>query len=157
MKTQRVILATLVFSLFLIYSCTPPRRLDYNYKTECLGVKLDGSQTLKAWGKGRNRTEAIEQAKKNAVRDVLFTGISSGKSDCNMRPVIFEVNAQQTHEEYFNKFFADGGPYQKFVFDDDHIRYHERKQVGAQKLYGLVVRVLRQDLVTEMKTAGLVK
>ena len=44
----------------------------HSFESECLGVELDGSETLRAWGRGKNRTDAIEQAKKNAVRDVLF-------------------------------------------------------------------------------------
>jgi len=67
----------------------------YNYKTECLGVELDGSQTLKAWGNGRNKADAVEQAKKNAVRDVIFKGIIEGKQDCNQKPLVFEINAQK--------------------------------------------------------------
>ena len=35
-----------------------------NYKAECLGTELDGSMTLKAWGSGRNNSDAVEQAKK---------------------------------------------------------------------------------------------
>ena len=34
-------------------------------------------RTLRAWGRGKNRTDAIEQAKKNAVRDVLFKGVAA--------------------------------------------------------------------------------
>ena len=70
----------------------------YAYKTECLGVELDGSQTLKAWGNGRNRADAVEQAKKNAMRDVIFKGIREGKQECNQKPLIFEVNAEEKHE-----------------------------------------------------------
>ena len=49
-----------------------------SFESECMGVELDGSQTLKAWGTGRNYSDACEQAKKNAVRDVLFKGIKNG-------------------------------------------------------------------------------
>ena len=48
---------------------------DYAKSSECLGVELDGSQTIKSWGMGTRKIDAIEQAKKNAVRDVLFKGI----------------------------------------------------------------------------------
>ena len=46
-----------------------------NYETICMSVDLDGSQTLRVWGKGSTQADAIEQAKKNAVYDVLFKGI----------------------------------------------------------------------------------
>jgi hypothetical protein len=165
MKKQLLALAICVLCGIFMWSCkTSQQKMsgNYTFKTECLGVELDGSQTVKAWGNGRNRTDAIEQAYKNAVRDVLFIGISNGKSDCNIKPVIFEVNAQEKYEDYFNKFFADGGPYKAFVSDKDGSKYHtevikDRKQAGSQEMYGLVVRVLRAELVTKMKTDGILK
>ena len=30
------------------------RNSDYEYEVECLGVELDGSQTLRIWGVGHN-------------------------------------------------------------------------------------------------------
>ena len=42
------------------------------YQTECISVEQDGSQTLRVFGKGRNRSDAMEQAKKDAVYEVLF-------------------------------------------------------------------------------------
>ena len=67
----------------------------YEYETECLGVEGDGSQTVRAHGKGRNREDAMEQAKKNAVKDILFKGISKGSAECNVKPVLFNPNARE--------------------------------------------------------------
>ena len=123
---------------------------NYIYKTECLGVDLDGSQTLKAWGNGKNKLDAIEQAKKNAIRDVIFYGISEGKSDCEVKPLVNEVNAQSKYEQYFNNFFANGGEYKNFIKLKD--KQLKRKKLGEQKpsragvTYGIVVRVLRAEL-----------
>lgn len=147
-----------------MWNCKPQKRIaaNYTFKTECLGVEGDGSQTVKSWGNGRNRADAIEQAYKTAVKDVLFTGISYGQSECNVKPVIFEVNAQERHEDYFNKFFADGGPYKEFVSEKDGSKYHievikERKESGSQEKYGIVVRVLRAELIAKMKADGILK
>ena len=61
-------------------------------ETECISKELDGSLTLRVWGTGRNRTDAIEQARKQAVYDVLFKGVTRGNTDYNMRPIMTEVN-----------------------------------------------------------------
>src|SRR3990167_7610323 len=79
----------------------------YEVESECLGVEGDGSQTIRAHGKGRNREDAMEQAKKNAVKDVLFKGISKGSAECNVKPVLFNPNAREKFEDYFNAFFVD--------------------------------------------------
>jgi hypothetical protein len=161
-----ILISSCILVLVSFFGCkTNPQQhisSNYTFKTECLGVELDGSQTLKAWGNGRNKADAVEQAFKNSVRDVLFNGINNGKSECNIKPVIFEVNAQQNHEEYFNRFFADGGAYKEFVSERDGSRYHievikERKQSGSQETYGVVVRVLRSELASKMKADGILK
>lgn len=165
MKNKKIIFVSIAIAVIVsLYSCNHQRRIagNYTYTTECLGVELDGSQTLKAWGKGRNRTDAIEQAYKNAVRDVIFKGISKGNSECNMKPIVFEVNAQEKYEDYFNKFFADGGAYKEFVSEKDGSKYHidvikERKKAESQATYGIVVRVLRAELIAKMKKDGILK
>jgi hypothetical protein len=126
---------------------------NYNKESECLGLELDGSQTIKAWGTGRGRGDAISQAKKNAVRDVLFNGIRNGKQECNQKPIIFEVNAQEKYEDYFNQFFKDGGIYENFIsMKDEPIKGKLKDWEFAvdQIQYGVIVRVLRAELKTQM-------
>lgn len=124
------------------------------YKTECMGIEGDGSQTLKCWGTGRNRFDAVEQAKKNAVKDVLFTGILNGRTECNKKPVIFEVNALEKYEDYFNAFFADGGAYKTFVSMKDESLgpkiTKDKKKNGSEVTEGVIVRVLRAELKKKM-------
>ena len=73
---------------------------------KCMGVELDGSQTLRVQGYGRNRSDAKEQAMKNAVWAVIFDGIRNGAEGGNIRPLVTEVNAKERYEDYFNLFFV---------------------------------------------------
>ena len=142
---------------FIDSSCNPQKKIsgNYSYETECMGIELDGSQTLKAWGLGRNRPDAVEQAKKNAIRDILFKGINNGKTECFVKPLLFEVNCQEKHEEYFNKFFADkGGEYKNFISmaDESIIPWvtKDRKPAGSEVTYGVIIRVLSAELKSKM-------
>lgn len=155
----------LTFQVNFVYSQSTKKQkhlaANYTYKTECLGVELDGSLTVKAWGNGRNRKDAVEQARKNAVRDVLFVGIREGKPECDTRPLVPEVNAQQKYEDYFQKFFVDGGAYAKFVSSkderlDDRIS-RDRKKADESVTHGLVVRVLRSQLKQKLQEDGILK
>jgi hypothetical protein len=134
---------------------------NYTYKTECMGVEMDGSQTLKAWGNGRNRMDAVEQAKKNAVADVIFNGINEGRSDCERRPLVAEVNARQKYEDYFNKFFSDKGEFRNFIsLKDEKIldKISRDKQKARESVtHGLVVRVLRAELKQKLIADGIIK
>ncbi len=143
--------------IFLLASCMTTKPTAYmTYETRCLGIELDGSQTLLAWGEGRNKADAEEQAKKNAVRDVIFKGINSGNSDCTKPPLVNTPNAQQKYEEYFDAFFVDGGEYKKYISMDDHKRRSEDKehyQYGEKR--SVIVRVLRSELKKRLQDDGI--
>lgn len=124
---------------------------------ECLGVEMDGSQTLRVAGKGRNRSDAREQCKKNAVWAVVFYGVREGTGGCEVRPLVTEVNAQERYEDYFNLFFADGGPYLEYVSLRDTKRgstTHKKDKIGAT--YYLTVRVLRSQLKARLKADNVI-
>jgi hypothetical protein len=165
MKKLTLLKGSLALSIVatMVVSCSTPQMQvagHYEHKTECIGVEGDGSQTVKGWGTGRNREDAIEQAKKNAVSDVLFKGIVGNNKGCNGKPVLFEVNIREKKEDYFNAFFADGGPYTEFITGEDGSDLHSsvvkgRGQAGDQELYGVIVRVQRAKLKAKMIQDGI--
>lgn len=125
---------------------------------ECMSVELDGSQTLRSYGTGRNKADAVEQAKKNAVYAVIFQGITTGKAGCNMRPLVSEVNARERYEEYFNIFFMDGGEYLKYVSsEDEKNRSKQHVKTKTYANYAVTVRVLRQDLKKRLMSDNVIK
>lgn len=154
---------SLIFILvvFVISSCTKKGSLAFNdYKSKCQGVELDGSQTLQAFGKGRNRWDAIRQAEKNAVRDVVFNGICDGLG-CECRPVIGGVNDQLMRSAYFNDFFKDDGSFNGFVGHEDE-RFGKRlfRQVNRASSgvsVSTIVRVDRVGLMNKFKNDEIIK
>ena len=46
-----------------------------NFKTSVVNVSPSGMLTVRAWGSGPDKRQAIETAMKNAVSDLIFTGI----------------------------------------------------------------------------------
>lgn len=128
-----------------------------SFETSCMGVEGDGSQTLRAWGKGSNKADAIEQAKKNAVNDVLLKGIK-GTGECNQVPLVPEVNARERYAEYFNPFFADGGEYRKFVREESANEASRLEAKGSSiNNYGVIVTVDREGLRRQLEADGVLK
>ncbi len=160
---KKIISIGLIGVSLLFSSCRTNTQIANEYafvsfETECLGVELDGSQTLRAWGKGKNKSDAIEQAKKNAVKDVIFKGINGGSGECNKRPLVLEVNAQEKYEYYFNIFFRDGGEYKKYVSSEDENRTSRIKaKHSTQENYGVVVRVKRAELRQRLIEDNIIK
>lgn len=119
----------------------------HSYTTECLGKSMDGSQTLRVWASGRNRADAIEQAKKKAVYDIVFTGIQAGSGECNAYPIVDEANARKKYEDYFDLFFADGGAYKNYVSSTNQKKSAMQRHYGdGTQTFGIIVTVNRSAL-----------
>lgn len=162
MKIKKSFYITVFTSFIYLSSCKTPTIIssDYsyaNFQSECLGVELDGSQTLRVFGKGRDKADAIEQAKKNAVRDVLFKGINAGSGECSQRPLVTEVNAQERYSNYFNPFFKDKGAYQKFVKLDEKRLSRIKSSNNTQENWGVVVTVDRAGLQQQLVNDNIIK
>lgn len=112
---------------------------SHDFKTECMGSDATGLQTVRAWGKGRNRQDAIEQAKRNALEAIIFDGLS-GKG-CNSRPLVTTVNALEKHEDYFRSFFSAGGPYTEFITTDDRKSTQIKAKDSARQMWGIVATI----------------
>lgn len=151
----------LLLTIFFVLSFTcVDAQTQPNYarsSIRCMGVELDGSQTLRVQGYGRNRSDAKEQAKKNAVWAVIFDGIRDGVAGCNMRPIVTEVNAKERYENYFNLFFADNGPYKDYVsLKDTKYRSGGKSKDKLGYAYDLTIRVLRAQLKERLKTDNVI-
>ena len=150
---------TIIIAILLLAACAKKTNaVYYTYKTQCMSVELDGSQTVKAYGNGKDKEDAIEQARKNAVRDIIFEGIREGKPECQMKPLITEVNARDKYDDYFNKFFTDGGLYKEFTTLEDEKSKSREKKVGNQSdTYSVTVRILRPALKQRLISDGILK
>lgn len=129
-----------------------------SFETEYLGSELDGSLTLRAWGEGSTRSDAVEQAMKNAVYDVVFKGITKGNNNYNQKALVLSPNARENNETYFNRFFMDGGDYRKYVNRKDEknnsVQTMENRQVYK---YGITVRVNRTALKNRLQQDSIIK
>ena len=152
-----------VFCFYQICTSVAQKSVNghFQYRTECLGVEQDGTQTLMAWGKGRNRFDAIDQAKKNALYDVIFNGIRDGTGGCDLRPLVPEVNARRKYEEFFDSFFIDKGAYETYVsMEDEKISQRflrNRAKIQDEVTHGFVIRVLRPSLRTFLKEQKIIR
>lgn len=127
-------------------------------KCEFLNAEGDGSITVRAYGQGRHRGDAIEQARKNAVREVMLVGVNVPGDARMSMPLITEANAEEKYAAFINDFFKDDGTYKQFMSKRD--RRHnsnEKHWGGVQMKISTTVRVLRADLEQYLKECGILK
>ena len=119
---------------------------------------MDGSLTVRAWGDGNSKKDAIEQAAKQAVYDVLFKNNITGTTGTLAKPVVVEANAREKYENYFNTFFKDGGEYRRYITLQDEKENSKQKMENRYVYrYCVTLRVLRSDLKARLQKDGIIK
>ena len=153
----------LVISVVLLQGCKSNQEVAQpmsamSGETVSLGSRGDGSIVLRCWGSGSNRGDAIEQAKRNAVYDILFKGIKSGPNIGDAaNPLVPEVNARERYANYFDPFFSPGGEYKKFVKEEKGNADRLKSEGLSRNGYGVVVIVDRSALKAQLKKDGVLK
>ena len=83
---------------------------------------------------------------KTQETECLGTDIA-GNGAVNTYPVVDEANARQKYQDYFDKFFADGGAYAKYVTTKGQKKNAQDELQGAgYKTFGIIVVVDRSQL-----------
>lgn len=129
----------------------------HSYPTECISQNVDGKMLLRVWATGEFSKDAIREAEKKALDDVIFKGITMGVSNRSQIALLVEGNARQKYEDYFLRFFADGGDYKNYVSrDKSHINAVERTKNKGTKSRGIIVLVDVPALKARLKQDGII-
>lgn len=162
MKTK-IIIPILCIALMCI-NCKPKLATvsgDYDYETECVSVEKNGFQIVKAWGTGMTEKEAVLNARRRAIDDILFMGIRGGKAGCSVRPIISNPNERSNQERYFMTFFAKGGSFEKYAAlpHENWLskKFKTNKKTNAKLAYEVLVKVDMLGLKNQMKTDKLIQ
>lgn len=148
-----------VCSLFFSGCITYHHTAYYDFKTKLIGTELDGSYTVTAWGRARHGLDAYNQAKKQAVYDILFTGVEPQTSNLTrQQPLLLEVNAKTKYQDYFDNFFKDNGEYLKYCsMNDKRWRSSDFYRSDRQVVCKATVLVYRSKLKRKLIEDNIIK
>lgn len=152
---KKILILLAAISLF---GCKTPISGYYSYETECLGKNYDGTQIVKTWGTGDDKRSAQVRAYQEALHDILFEGIRNGNSDCNVRPLITEVNAREKYENYFGHFFSEKGNYRDFIRQTrNNKKVLRNKRSNMKEAFAYVIEVDVPSLKQQLKTDDIIQ
>ena len=126
------------------------------YEVQFIRDGHEGTSLFKIYSYGSNEDNAIENAKRNALRAVMFTGIPG--SDLP-KPLITETGAEEKYKDYFNVLLQKGGKYLNYVAlsNDGSIASGDRYKVGKRVKIGVAVVVQKALLRKELENAGIIR
>lgn len=159
MKKYLFILASAVVAL-LFAACGAHRsQAYYDYESKVIQAHGDGTYVIRAWGRGRNAAHSYEVAQKQALQDVIFSGVQAQSSNIeHLKPLCYDMNAREKYEDYFNAFFAEKGPWKQFIAMKDRRTFTtNRSRTDAQTLGQVTVTVYRADLKRKLQEDGIIQ
>lgn len=137
------------------------RTMEWRYEAQCAGIGSETDYLIKVYTYSTKKNLAMEQAKKNAVHAVLFKGYpANSQFGCSSQnPMCRNSNIEFEKREFFDTFFADGGPYMKFVNDssDGNVEAGDRMKVGKEYKVGVIVSVNKSELRKYLEAAGIIR
>jgi hypothetical protein len=102
----------IVISSLILFSFSSNNR---NYQTECVTIETDGYVKIKIWNTKKGAKYKPEQARKDAIHALLFSGIA-GSNGCSTQPPI--LNKSEEHENFKTiekSFFSKKGKWSMFT------------------------------------------
>jgi hypothetical protein len=163
MKKLNILLAV-VMSVAVVFSADAAKKKkadkdtnQFRYEIEYSKTGGNGMQMVKVWSYSKKPRIALEQCKKNAVHGILFKGYTTAETGgISQRPLLKDADVLNQYKEFFDEFFADGGPYMKYVSAVADGSTTVRK-VGKEYKTGVVVTVNKEQLREDMEAAGMIK
>lgn len=159
MKKALYILAIGLIGLVLTGCGHEKSQAYYDYKSKVIQVHMDGSYAIEAWGRARNATMSYDVAKKQALQDVIFNGVQPASGNIlPLKPLVFDMNSRETHADYWNAFFADGGKWEQFCsMKDRRIMTSRYSRTDAQVLARVTVLINRDAVKKQLQADGIIK
>lgn len=89
----------------------------YNFEVATVAVGVDGTKLVKVSAYAKKQEEATRKAKMDAIACAIFKGFpaAGGGRAAKTPAIITDDGAVAKHADFFNNFFAVGGPYLQFV------------------------------------------
>lgn len=160
MKNYQLVYA--LFTLIILSGCCRMKgimdrnKISYEYEAQALnGSKnADGTMLIKAWGTDTKVKKAKEQAKRNAVRALLFKGIPNSAVK---RPLVNEPGAEEKYRDYFDRFFAEGGKYNQYIVEIKSVDARDYIKSGCMHRVAVNMKIHYLALQKELENSNIIK
>lgn len=148
-----------VFVAILFASCGPRRSQAYYEKpSQVLSANYDGGYVIRVQVRAKDAVIAFKDGQRKAVEEVIFKGVKSASNGISdLKPLCFDLNAREKNEDYFNTFFMDGGPWERYVnLKDKRVGSTRYQRDGRQMVETLTVTVDRAGLKNRLIADGII-
>ncbi len=153
------IFLTAVALVVLLAGCGSRRsQASYDQPSKVLSANYDGSYVIRTQVRARNSALAFTDAQRKAVQEVIFDGVQAGSNGIqDLKPLIYDKNAREKYEDYFNAFFSDNGDWKNYCSLKDRRTFSSTyERTRTQMVQSVTVTVARDALKKRLQADGII-
>lgn len=143
----------------LLAGCGSRRsQASYDQPSKVLSANYDGSYVIRTQVRARNSALAFTDAQRKAVQEVIFDGVQAGSNGIqDLKPLIYDKNAREKYEDYFNAFFSDNGEWKNYCSLKDRRAFSSTyERTRTQMVQSVTVTVARDALKKRLQADGII-
>jgi hypothetical protein len=118
-----------------------------SYQTECVTIETDGYVTIKIWDTKKGYKYNSEDARKDAIDAILFSGISGGNGCTTQSPILNKTEEQEKFNSVEKSFFSKKGKWSIFT-RSSAIETTLPVYLGVKNEKGPKIRMVRWAFIT---------
>jgi hypothetical protein len=143
----------LILILFLSFSCSTKK---VAIQTECFSIQTSGYVTVSIWNPSKGSSYKLINARKDAVRSLLFSGLS-GSENCQTQPKILRsINEEENFAKIETAFFSKRGEWSKFTRSSS-LSGSSPKSIDNSNWKVYNIEIAKQDLRVYLEKRNVIK
>ena len=152
MKRKIIIHFILAIPLVLFFIAAKP---TVTYQTQCVSRETDGYISLKIWDTKKGKNYKPEQARKDAIHAILYSGIAGENGCITQNPLLNKPEEQERFAGIEKNFFSKKGIWAQFTRDSDtETTLPER--IGKKEWKAYQVSVSKNELRKFLETNSII-
>ncbi len=106
---------TILFTIIITFFFESNAQKQFAYQVECVSVENNGYVTIKIWNTKLGKKYSQEQARKDAIDAVLFSGIPSNNGCIAQKPILSTPESIENFKKIEKDFFAKNGNWSNYT------------------------------------------
>jgi len=125
-------------------------------QTEFVSTEIDGYITLKIWNTKKGINYKFEQARKDAIKALLISGIAGSKEEITQPPMLRDADELIKFKAIEKAFFAKNGQWEKFTRSST-VESSSTQTFTSKKIKIYQVSVSRRELRRYLEGLNIIK
>jgi hypothetical protein len=146
----------LLFTITLFFTAFAPSKKTNSYQTECVSLDTDGYVTIRIWNTRKGLKYKLDQARKEAIHSILFSGIAGGNGCSTQPPLLTSVDDQSSFMKVEKSFFSSKGYWSRFTRNGSENSFGTKNDISATcKIYQ--VSIAKKELRKYLEDNKIIK